>query len=231
MIRSFSEFIKKPVTESNDFFSFDTVTNLFGKGIDAISDVVKGKVVAVLLSKLGIKEGTIFSKLVENFVETIPVGDYYSIMFKGKASAPYLAPKAAQATIEFLMEKGVDGVAENLGVEKDGLIYRTISEMITNETTRENFKNSLEKFFLEIFGGLEPTSVEQFKKDLSSTEKNQIMSSLEKTAKTEGSDLKDPDAKQGLFDAFFGNLSTAANTNAAQSSTTSGDLFANLTGK
>lgn len=231
MIRSFSEFIKKPVTESNDFFSFDTVTSLFGKGIDAISDVVKGKVVAVLLSKLGIKEGTIFSKLVENFVETIPVGDYYSIMFKGKASAPYLAPKAAQATIEFLMEKGVDGVAENLGVEKDGLIFRTISEMITNETTRDNFKNSLEKFFLEIFGGLESTSVEQFKKDLSSTEKNQIMNSLEKTAKTQGSDLKDPDAKQGLFDAFFGNLSTAANTNAAQSSTTSGDLFANLTGK
>jgi hypothetical protein len=78
---------------------------------------------------------------------------------------------------------------------------------------------------------LEPTSVEQFKKDLSSTEKNQIMSSLEKTAKTQGSDLKDPDAKQGLFDAFFGNLSTAANTNAAQSSTTSGDFFSNLTGK
>lgn len=230
MVKSFSEFIKKPVNEA-DLFSWDTVTSLFGKGLDAVSDVVKAKVVATLLSKLGIKEGTIFSKLVENFVETIPVGDYYSLMFKGKASAPYLAPKAAQATIEFLMEKGVDGVAENLGVEKDGLIYRTISEMVTNETTRENFKKTLEKFFLEIFGGLEPTSVDQFKKDLSSQEKNQIMGSLEQAAKTQGTDLKDPEAKQGMFDSFFGNLATAANTNAAQSTTTSGDLFANLTGK
>jgi hypothetical protein len=230
MVKSFSEFINKPVNEA-DLFSWDTVTSLFGQGLDAVSDVVKAKVVATLLSKLGIKEGSIFEKLVENFVETIPVGDYYSLVFKGKASAPYLAPKAAQATIEFLMEKGVDGVAENLGVEKDGLIYRTISEMITNETSRENFKKTLEKFFLEIFGGIEPTSVDQFKKDLTSQEKTQIMTSLEQTAKSQGTDLKDPDAKQGMFDAFFGNLATASNANAAQSTTTSGDLFANLTGK
>ena len=53
----------------------------------------------------------------------------------------------------------------------------------------------------------------------------------EQTAKSQGADLKNPDAKQGIFDAFFGNLSTASNANAAQLSTTSGDLFANLTGK
>jgi hypothetical protein len=197
----------------------------------AVSDVVKGKVTAVLLSKLGIKEGTIFEKLVENFVETIPVKDYYSLVFKGKASAPYLAPKAAQATMEFLQEKGLDGIAQALGIDEKGLIYRTVSEMISNETTKGDFSKTLEQFYLEIFGGIEPTSVEQFKKDLSSQEKNQIMTNLEQTAKSQGADLKNPDAKQGIFDAFFGNLSTASNANAAQLSTTSGDLFANLTGK
>jgi len=230
MVKSFSEFINKPVNEA-DLFSWDTVTSLFGKGLDAVSDVVKGKVIAVLLSKLGIKEGSIFEKLVENFVETIPVGDYYSLVFKGKASAPYLAPKAAQATMEFLQEKGLDGMAQALGIDEKGLIYRTISEMITNETTKGTFSKTLEQFYLEIFGGIEPTSVEQFKKDLSSQEKTQIMTSLEQTAKSQGTDLKDPDAKQGMFDAFFGNLATASNANAAQSSTTSGDFFANLTGK
>jgi hypothetical protein len=230
MVKSFSEFINKPVNEA-DLFSWDTVTSLFGKGLDAVSNVVKGKVVAVLLSKLGIKEGSIFEKLVENFVETIPVGDYYSLVFKGKASAPYLAPKAAQATMEFLQEKGLDGMAQALGIDEKGLIYRTVSEMITNETTKGTFSKTLEQFYLEIFGGIEPTSVEQFKKDLSSQEKTQIMTSLEQTAKSQGTDLKDPDAKQGMFDAFFGNLATASNANAAQSSTTSGDLFANLTGK
>jgi hypothetical protein len=230
MVKSFSEFINKPVNEE-DLFSWDTVTSLFGKGLDAVSNVVKGKVIAVLLSKLGIKEGSIFEKLVENFVETIPVGDYYSLVFKGKASAPYLAPKAAQATMEFLQEKGLDGMAQALGIDEKGLIYRTVSEMITNETTKGTFSKTLEQFYLEIFGGIEPTSVEQFKKDLSSQEKTQIMTSLEQTAKSQGTDLKDPDAKQGMFDAFFGNLATASNANAAQSSTTSGDLFANLTGK
>lgn len=230
MVKSFSEFINKPVNEE-DLFSWDTVTSLFGKGLDAVSDVVKGKVIAVLLSKLGIKEGSIFEKLVENFVETIPVGDYYSLVFKGKASAPYLAPKAAQATMEFLQEKGLDGMAQALGIDEKGLIFRTVSEMISNETTKGTFSKTLEQFYLEIFGGIEPTSVEQFKKDLSSQEKTQIMTSLEQTAKSQGSDLKDPDAKQGMFDAFFGNLATASNPNAAQSSTTSGDLFANLTGK
>jgi hypothetical protein len=230
MVIRFSEFIIKPVIEE-DLFSWDTVTSLFGKGLDAVSNVVKGKVIAVLLSKLGIKEGSIFEKLVENFVETIPVGDYYSLVFKGKASAPYLAPKAAQATMEFLQEKGLDGIAQALGIDEKGLIYRTVSEMISNETTKGDFSKKLEQFYLEIFGGIEPTSVEQFKKDLSSQEKTQIMTSLEQTAKSQGSDLKDPDAKQGMFDAFFGNLATASNANAAQSSTTSGDLFANLTGK
>ena len=230
MVKSFSEFINKPVNEE-DLFSWDTVTSLFGKGLDAVSDVVKGKVIAVLLSKLGIKEGSIFEKLVENFVETIPVGDYYSLVFKGKASAPYLAPKAAQATMEFLQEKGLDGMAQALGIDEKGLIFRTVSEMISNETTKGTFSKTLEQFYLEIFGGIEPTSVEQFKKDLSSQEKTQIMTSLEQNAKSQGSDLKDPDAKQGMFDAFFGNLATASNANAAQSSTTSGDLFANLTGK
>jgi len=230
MVKSFSEFINKPVNEA-DLFSWDTVTSLFGKGLDAVSDVVKGKVIAVLLSKLGIKEGSIFEKLVENFVETIPVGDYYSLVFKGKASAPYLAPKAAQATMEFLQEKGLDGMAQALGIDEKGLIFRTVSEMISNETTKGTFSKTLEQFYLEIFGGIEPTSVEQFKKDLSSQEKTQIMTSLEQTAKSQGTDLKDPDAKQGMFDAFFGNLATASNANAAQSSTTSGDFFANLTGK
>ena len=54
MVKSFSEFINKPVNEA-DLFSWDTVTSLFGKGLDAVSDVVKAKLVATLLSKLGIK--------------------------------------------------------------------------------------------------------------------------------------------------------------------------------
>lgn len=228
MLKSFSEFEKKKINEA-DLFSWDTAKNLFGKGLDAISDVVKAKVTATLLEKLGIKEGSIFSKLVQNFVETIPVGDYYSLLFQGKASAAYLAPKAAQATMEFLQEKGLDGIAQALGIDEKGLIYRSISEMISNETSKGEFMKTLEEFYLGIFGGFEAVSPEEFKKGLTSSEKEKVSSSLLQAAKNSGAEVKD-DAKSGLFDAFFGNM-TAATANPAQSATTSGNVFSDFLAK
>jgi hypothetical protein len=229
MLKSFSEFEKKKLNEA-DLFSWDSAKNLFGKGLDAISDVVKAKVTAQLLEKLGIKEGSIFSKLVENFVETIPVGDYYSLLFKGKASASYLAPKAAQATVEFLQEKGLDGIAQALGIDEKGLIYRSISEMISNETSKGEFKKTLEEFYLGIFGGFESISPEELKKSLTSSEKEKISSNLVQAAKSSGADVDDAESKDGLLNAFFGNL-TAASANPAQTGTTSGNVFSDFLAK
>jgi hypothetical protein len=229
MLKSFSEFEKKKLNEA-DLFSWDSAKSLFGKGLDSISDVAKGKVTAILLEKLGIKEGSIFSKLVQNFVETIPVSDYFSLLFKGKASASYLAPKAAQATVEFLQEKGLDGIAQALGIDEKGLIYRSVSEMISNETSKGDFKKTLEEFYLGIFGGFESISPEELKKDLTPTEKEKISTDLLKAAKDSGADVNDTDSKTGLFDAFFGNL-TAVSANPAQSATTSGNVFSDFLAK
>lgn len=224
-VKSFDEFNSGELTEaSSSVFSFDFLGNLFTKGLDAFSDVLKGKVTAFLMEKLGISEGSIFSKLVQNFVETIPVADYYAILFKGKVSAPYLAPKAAQATLEFLQEKGVDGIADALGVsDKNGLLYRTISEALTNQTTQQNFKKSMENFFLQLFGGIAETSVEDFQKSLSSSEKSQLSNSLVQAAKSQGVDIKDDKDKDGVLNNFFSNLNTMNQANQAQVSTTSGE--------
>ena len=160
-VQNFDEFTSKKIDEANDsFFSFDFLGNLFTKGFDAFTDVLKGKVTAHIMEYLGIGEGSILSKLVQNFVETIPVKDYYAILFKSKISAPYLAPKAAQATIEFLTEMGVDGIAKNLGItDNNGYLYRTISEMLTNEVGKKEFSKKIENFYLSMFGGLPETSV------------------------------------------------------------------------
>lgn len=224
-VKSFDEFNSGELTEaSSSVFSFDFLGNLFTKGLDAFSDVLKGKVTAFLMEKLGISEGSIFSKLVQNFVETIPVADYYAILFKGKVSAPYLAPKAAQATLEFLQEKGVDGIADALGVsDKNGLLYRTISEALTNQTTQQNFKKSMENFFLQLFGGISETSVEDFQKSLSSSEKSQLSNSLVQAAKSQGVEIKDDKDKDGVLNNFFSNLNTMNQANQAQVSTTSGE--------
>ncbi len=233
-VKSFEEFTSGTVNEeAPSLFSFDFLGNLFSKGLDAFSDVLKGKVIAFLMEKLGIGEGTIFSKLVQNFVETIPVGDYYSILFKGKASAPYLAPKAAQATLEFLQEKGVDGMADALGVnDKNGLLYRTISETLTNQTTQENFKKSMENFYLQLFGGIPETSMEDFQKGLSSQEKNKLSDSLAQAAKSQGVEIKDQDDKDGMLNNFFSNLNTLNQSNQAQLNTTDGgSMLTSLLGK
>lgn len=233
-VKSFEEFTSSTVNEeAPSLFSFDFLGNLFSKGLDAFSDVLKGKVISFLMEKLGIGEGTIFSKLVQNFVETIPVGDYYSILFKGKASAPYLAPKAAQATLEFLQEKGVDGIAEALGVkDKNGLLYRTISEALTNQTTQENFKKSMENFYLQLFGGITETSMEDFQKSLSSQEKTTLTNSLTQAAKSQGIEVKDQEDKDGMLNTFFSNINTMNQANQAQIATTDGgNMLSSLLGK
>ena len=233
-VKSFEEFHSGELKEdSSSLFSFDFVGNLFSKGLDAFSDVLKGKVIAFLMEKLGIGEGSIFSKLVQNFVETIPVGDYYAILFKGKASAPYLAPKAAQATLEFLQEKGVDGIAEALGVtDKNGLLYRTISESLTNQTTQQNFKKSMENFYLQLFGGIPETSMEDFQKGLSSQEKSKLSNSLVQAAKSQGVEVKDEEDKEGVLNNFFSNLNTMNQANQAQVANTGGEnILTNLLSK
>lgn len=230
-VQNFDEFTSKKINEANDsFFSFDFLGNLFTKGFDAFTDVLKGKVTAHIFEYLGIGEGSILSKLVQNFVETIPVKDYYAILFKSKISAPYLAPKAAQATIEFLTEMGVDGIAKNLGItDNNGYLYRTISEMLTNEVTKKDFSKKLENFYLSMFGGLPETSVEDFQKSLNPQEKTKIENELAAKAKEKGIPTENPGEKNTMLNNFFSNLGSMNKANPTQTGNTSGeDLFTTL---
>lgn len=178
-IKKFNEFKNSSSnTTLNEEGVMDYITGAISGLVDPLSDVLKGKVTAYLLSNLGITEQSIFSKLVQNFVEQIPVGDYFTILFQGKTNAGYLAPKAADATMEFLTEMGLDGIAEKLGVDKDGWIYRTIAEMFSNEIRRKNFREQLENFYLEAFNGFQPTNQEDFMKSLSGSEKQNIERAL-----------------------------------------------------
>lgn len=230
-VQNFDEFTSQKIDEANDsFFSFNFLGDLFTKGFDAFSDVLKGKVISYLTEYLGISEGSVFSKILQNFVETIPVSDYYSILFNSKANARYLAPKAAQATMEFLMEMGVDGIAGNLGVsDKNGYLYRTISEMLTNELTRKDFTKKLESFYLSMFGGLPQTSAEEFQKSLKPQERTKMQDELVAKAKTKGITAEKPEEKNAMLSNFFSNLGSLNQANQSQIANTSGeDLFMNL---
>lgn len=204
IITPYKEFkTNQNINESNWF------SGLLTKTYAGFTDVVTGKVVSYLLKLLGIGEGSIFSKLVQNFVEQIPISDYPKILFSGKVDAKYLAPKAADATIEFLNEKGLDGVAKDLKIDPNGYIYRTISEMLSNEARRSNFRDSLERFYLSTFNSLSFSDGE-FGSTFSPNEKNklgtELQSAARKQAEATGKTKIEGDA-ESLLNSLFGNAS------------------------
>jgi hypothetical protein len=208
-IKTFKEFRSNPdISESG---VYDYITGALSSITNPLSDVFKGKVTAYLLGNLGITENSIFSKLVQNFVEQIPISDYFSILFSGKTSAGYLAPKAADATMEFLTEMGLDGIAEKLGVDKNGWIYRTISEMFSNEVRRNNFRDQLEAFYLEAFNGFEPVDRENFIRGLSPTDKGSIERAIRTDIDRSGNKLELD--RGNIVDDFIGGLISSAPAN------------------
>jgi hypothetical protein len=230
-VQNFDQFTSQKIEEANDsFFSFDFLGNLFNKGFDAFTDVLKNKVIAHLLEYLGIGEGTILSKLVQNFVEQIEVKDYYAILFKSKMNARYLAPKAANATMEFLVENGFNDVAKALGVtDTNGYVYRTIQEGLVNEVTRKDFAKRLESFYLMLFGGVPEQSVEIFQKSLKPQEKTKLQNDLVTKAKSAGIKAEKPEEKNAMLTNFFANIGSLNQANPTQIATTAGeDLFTSL---
>ncbi len=205
-IKTFSEFKSKTHSNVNEGI-FDYVGNLISSAGTGISDVIKGKAASYLMEFFGIGEKSILSKLVQNFVEQIPVMDLFSILFQGKANAAYLAPKAADATIEFLTEKGLDGIATDLKIETDGWIYRTISEMLSNEARRKDFRQTLENFYLSAFNGFTPIGTDEFTKSLSPSEQSEFTSSLKGMAKKSGKDIDIPSQeKPNIINSFLSSL-------------------------
>lgn len=184
-IKSFEDFKSSEHQSVNE----NWISDILGYAGGAFSDVLKGKASAYLMSFFGIGEQSIFSKLVQNFVEQIPIADLTKIIFAGKANSAYLAPKLADATIEFLSEKGLDGVAEDLHIDPTGWIYRTISEMISNETRRGQFRESLVNFYMQAFNGFREVDVDSFKSTLSPSEARTLSSGIDKIVKSQPNNI------------------------------------------
>ena len=202
-IKSFSDFKNSQEPSLNEAW-YDGIFGSLGTGF---SDVIKGKVSAYLLSFFGINEQSIFSKLVQNFVEQIPLADLTKIIFAGKVNSSYLAPKLADATIEFLTEKGLDGIAEDLKIEPDGWIYRTISEMLSNRARTENFRETLVSLYMQAFNGFPPISTSDFTSSLSPSERSKVSSGIERVVKSKDIDVDTGGSDSGdLVNNFLSGL-------------------------
>lgn len=148
IIKNFSEFQRIDEAGVMDFFS-----GLIGSGSTAFKDVIKGKVSDYLIRFFGVNPESIFGTIVRNFAETVDVSELYGFITKGKGSISpkTLAPKLADVTMETLTELGVDGVATRLGIEdKGGWIYRTMKEMISNQSKQADFREKVVVFWTAI---------------------------------------------------------------------------------
>jgi hypothetical protein len=148
MIKKFSEFQKVNEEGPMDFFS-----NLVGSGSDAFGDVIKGKVSDYLLGFFGVKPESLFGTIIRNFAETVDVSDLYDLVVKGEGgiSVRTMAPKLTDVTMETLSEMGVDGIATRFKIEdKNGWIYRTIKEMISNQSKQADFRENILNFWIMI---------------------------------------------------------------------------------
>lgn len=198
MIKNFSEFQKV-----NEDGPMDFITNLLGSGATAVGDVIKGKVSDYLLGFFGVKPESLFGTIIRNFAETVDVSELYDFIIKGEGgiSVKTLAPKLTDVTMETITELGVDGLATRFKIEdKNGWIYRTIKEMISNSakqaTFRENILNFWTMILSSIAGGEEKSPFAQVKSgknpfELTSAEEKKISTdpAVKQAAEKSGMDV------------------------------------------
>ena len=145
IIKKFSDF-----QSTNEDFSLDSLLSSAGEGL---VDVAKGKLIEYLYGYFGVSPESLLGTIITNFVEQIDIAEYPQFI-SGEINVRDMAPKLADATIETISDMGIDGIATKFKVEdKNGWIYRTLKEMLSNQTRQADFRETLVGLWTWILGG------------------------------------------------------------------------------
>ena len=155
---------------------FDGLEGILGKVIPflgtGLTKTIKQKISASLLEKIGVKENSVFSTIIQEVVDSIELKEMPGLLTGDNANADFLAPRLAQAVQEYIQRKGLDSLVVPLGVNPNGWMYSTIREGLQGELGKEK----LTSFFLGALGSdsigaealskLDPSSKDQLKDTL-----------------------------------------------------------------
>ena len=145
IIKKFSDF-----QSTNEDFS---LSSLIGSAGEGLVDVAKGKLTEYLYGYFGVKSDSLLGTILTNFVEQVDIAEYPQFI-SGEISVRDMAPKLADATIETISDMGIDGIATKFKIEdKNGWIYRTLKEMLSNQTRQADFRETLVGLWTWILGG------------------------------------------------------------------------------
>jgi hypothetical protein len=145
IIKKFSDF-----QSTNEDFS---LSSLIGSAGEGLVDVAKGKLIEYLYGYFGVKPESLLGTILTNFVEQVDIAEYPQFI-SGEINVRDMAPKLADATIETISEMGIDGIATRFKVDdKDGWIYRTLKEMISNQTRQADLRETLIGLWTWVLGG------------------------------------------------------------------------------
>jgi hypothetical protein len=136
---------------NEDFSWGNLISGALDLGGQGLRKTIKEKIAASIMEKFGVRDNSIFSGLVQEVVDAIPVKDYPEIIMGEKANVEYLAPFMVQAIGEFIERKGLDTLADSLGLDPRGWLYSTLVNSFQTDKGKETLKN----LFVEAFGGKE----------------------------------------------------------------------------
>lgn len=150
IIKDFDSFKEDRVNEE---FSLNNIGDFFGGIVtfagEGLKKTIKQKIAASLMERLGVEENSTLSVLIQEVVDQIPVKDYPDLFTGEKANVEYLAPLMSKTIQEFIQRKGIDTLAQQLGIKVNGWLYSTLREGLQSEKGREIVENML----ISAFGG------------------------------------------------------------------------------
>jgi hypothetical protein len=188
---------------------FDDLGGMLGKVIPflgtGLTKTIKQKISAALLEKIGIKENSTFSTIIQEVVDSIELKEMPGLLTGENANADFLAPRLAQAVQEYIQRKGLDSLVVPLGIEPNGWMYSTIRESLQGELGKEKLTNLFlgalgsDSIGAEALSKLDPNSKDQLKDTLAQKLAKEYPY---KGSGTNSSSTTGSESKGGFFDTL-----------------------------